>query len=190
MRTQTALLAMLVCLAGPLSAEAGKGRSMSRGFSQPQAYRKNQTIIPEKSAVVQARQQHLEKLQADLGAIAPHSTPTQNQKTALYQDLLTVVDGSSKPAPALVQHLSNDLADTMSRLNKGASVDTRKLAQSLKVVMNCAYLSPVNVHTATVASVDLLKSSGISVASTQSIADDLKAISTQAAAQGRPGMIR
>jgi hypothetical protein len=165
---------------------------MRRGFTvvQPQAYRKNQTITPENAALVQARLERLNKLKTDLEAIAPRSTPTKEQTTALYQDLLAVVDGSSRPTPAVVQQLAADLASMMSRLGKSGSIDTIKLVQSLKVVMNSAYLSPVNVHAATLASLDVLNTSGIADGDSQAIARDLKAISTEAAALGRPGMIR
>jgi hypothetical protein len=189
-RIEITVFAVIVCLAAPMSVEAGPPRGGLRGFRQPQAYRKKQTITPENPDAALARQQHLDRLKTDLDAIAPRSTPTDEQKTALYQDLVAVVDGSSKPAPSTVKQLSADLATLMSGRGQDRSFDTQKLARDLKVVMNSAYLTSTAVHSATRASQELLKSSGAADPAAQAIVNDLKTISTQAAAQGRPGMIR
>jgi hypothetical protein len=188
--TKTAWFAVIVSLSASLWAEAGSPRGGLRGIRQPQAYRKKQTITPENGEVSRARQEHLDKLKSDLIAIAPRSTPTQDQKTTLYQDLLAVVDGSKKPAPAAVQQLSADLAGFLSRRGQGRALDTQRLAQDLKVVMNSAYMTSTVVHSATRASQELLKSAGAAEPDTRAIVTDLETISNQAAAKGRPGMIQ
>ena len=151
---------------------------------QPQAYKKPQTITPEAPAVVQARQQHLAKLKADLEAIAPKATPSKEQTTALYQSLMAVVDGSNKPTPATVQKLSADLAAMMSRRGSKSALDTQSLAKNLKVVMNSAYVMTLDSHVATRNSQELLKDAGAADPDAQAIVKDLKTIATQAAAAG------
>ena len=192
MRTLTSLLALFVALAAPLVAEAGRPRG-GHGMMmpvQPQAYKKAQTVTPEDPAVVQARQQRLAKLKTDLEAIGPKATPSKEQTTALYQSLMAVVDGSNKPTPASVQKLSVDLAAMMSRRASKSKIDVQGLANNLKVVMNSAYVMTLDSHVATRNSQALLKDAGAADPDAQAIVKDLTSIATQAAAAGRPGMIR
>jgi len=157
---------------------------------QPQAYKKPQTVTPEDPAVAQARQQHLARLKADLEAIAPKATPSKEQTTAVYQSLMAVVDGSNKPTPATVQKLSADLAAMMGHRASKSKLDMQSLAKNLKVVMNSAYVMVVDSHVATRNSQQLLKDAGAAEPDAQAIVKDLTSIATQAAAAGRPGMIR
>jgi hypothetical protein len=190
-RNSIRMLALLVMFGSPLVAEAGSRRGpVRRGYTQPQAYRKPQTITPENPAVVQARQQRLTKLKSDLEAIAPRTAPTREQTAAVYQDLMAVVDGSNKPAPATVQKLSADLANLMSRRAAKPPLDTQQLSRNLKVVMNSAYEMALSTHMATRSSEQLLKGAGAADADAKAIINDLTTITTQAAAQGPPGMIR
>jgi hypothetical protein len=187
------MLAFSLVLAAPLTAQAGHHHGSSRGFimiPQKPAYKKPQTVTPENPAVVQARQQRLAKLKADLEAIAPKATPTEAQTAAVYQDLMAVVDGSNRPAPAMVQKLSAHLAGVMARRGPKTALDTQTLAQNLKVVMNSAYVMELQSHMATRTSHELLTASGAADADSQAVVNDLKTIATQALAQGKPGMIR
>ena len=101
-----------------------------------------------------------------------------------------VVDGSNKPTAATVQKLSVDLAAMMSRRGGKSTLDTQTLAKNLKTVMNSAYVMVVDSHVAARNSQELLKAAGTADPDAQAIAKDLKAIADQAAAQGKPGMIR
>ena len=195
MRTLTTTLALFVALTATLSAQAGPHRGAShRGGvmpTQPQAYKKPQTITPENAAVVQARQQAPGQAQSrSRRRHSPKKSPTKEQTTALYQALMAVVDGSNKPTPATVQKLSADLAAMMSRRGTKPGIDTQHLAESLKVVMNSAYVMTLDSHVATRTSQDLLKAAGTADPDAKAIVKDLETIATQAAAQGRPGMIR
>jgi hypothetical protein len=157
---------------------------------QKPAYYKPQTITPENAAVVKARQERLAKLKSDLEAIAPKAAPTKEQTAAVYQDLMAVVDGSNKPTPAAVQKLSVDLAAAMSRRGGKSTLDSQSLSKNLKTVMNAAYVMTLDSHVATRNSQELLAAAGAADPDAQAVAKDLKAIADQAAAQGRPGMIR
>jgi hypothetical protein len=190
-RKATPVLALFVAMATPLTTQAGHGvRHGGFVVVQPPKYFKPTKITPENPAVVQARQQHLAKLKGDLEAIRPAAAPTKEQAAALYQSLMSVVDGSNKPAPAAVQKLATDLTAMLAHRGTKTAIDTQKLAQCLKVVMNSAYVMTLDSHMATRTSQDLLKASGSPEPDTQAIVGDLKTIATQASAAGRPGMIR
>ena len=191
MRTPTSLLAVLIVLAIPLAAQAQKHRGMG-GYRIPPpkiVKMKPQKITPNDPALAAAREKSFNKLKADLDALAPKTTVTKEQRAELQKDLLAVVDGSNKPAPASVQRLSTDLADTLVKRNRPA-IDTAQLARDLKTVMNSAYATTLDVGKAIKDVPPRLQASGLAETDAQIIAKDLRAISTAAAAAGQAGMIR
>jgi hypothetical protein len=191
MRLSILALAVLALLMAPMTAHAQRGRG--RGYQIPPqkpAFRKAQKITPNDPKLILAQHEHFEKLKSNIEGITPGITDPNEQKTALKDSLLAVVDGSTKPAAPMVGQLSSDLANAMAARRSGSNLDTTRLVQDLKTVMNGAYITPIQVTRASNHAQTVLKAGGISPKDTQLIANDLKAIADALRAQGQPGMIK
>jgi uncharacterized protein YdeI (BOF family) len=171
---------------------AGQGRTSGRGSrntsrSTPQREQGEQPR-PTGAHLSPAQQQNINRLATDLNAIKQGSQVTQAQKNALKNDLLAMADGATRPDPALVQQLANDLAGAMSD-GQLSSREKTKLTQDLYQVMNSANISVAEVNQAIADAQAILQASGINRAAAQTIASDLKAIAAEAQknAQGAAG---
>jgi hypothetical protein len=134
---------------------------------------------PTGSNLPPAQQQNLQKLQADLQAIKQGSQVTAEQKQALKNDLMAMADGATKPDPALVQQLANDLANAMS----DGQIDNKEkaqLANDLQKVMAGANIPPEEVNQAIADVQAILTASGVDKAEMQTIVNDLQAIAAEA----------
>ncbi|MBL8204511.1 MAG: hypothetical protein JNM09_09805 [Blastocatellia bacterium] len=134
---------------------------------------------PTGSNLSPTQQQNIQKLQADLQAIKQGSQVTTEQKQALKNDLMAMADGATKPDPALVQQLANDLSEAIA----DGSIDSKEkaqLANDLQKVMNSAGIPPEEVNQAIADAQAILASSGVDKSAVQTIVNDLKAIATEA----------
>ena len=136
-----------------------------------------------------AQQQRLNKLKADIDAIAPKAEPNKDQKGSIQKALMDVVDSSHKPSEKPVHQLAEDLANVVAKRSK-TTLDTTLLSQDLKVIMNSANTTTVTVHKAIKHGEGVLKDSGISTSDVQIITTDLKAVADAAKAQGQVGLIK
>ena len=79
--------------------------------------------------------QNMAGVQADLIAIKPDTTPTEEQKQKLARDLLAAVTDPIRPSAGSVDKLSSELAATFSE--KAVSTASRaRLVQELDAVLN------------------------------------------------------
>ena len=143
------------------------------------AQKSNESHQPTGAHLTPTQQQNIQKLQADLTAIKQGSQVTAEQKQALKNDLLAMADGATKPDQALVQQLANDFSSAMAD-GKVDSKEKAKLSNDLYKVMNSANIPADEVNQAIADAQAILTASGVSKATAQTIATDLKAIATEA----------
>lgn len=123
----------------------------------------------------ETQQQNIQKLTSDLQAIKQGSQVTPEMKQALKNDLMAMADGATKPDPALVQKLADDLADAMSDGNI-SNAEKAKLTNDLYAVMNSANIPASEVNRAIADAQVILAASGVTKQDVQTIANDMKAI--------------
>lgn len=155
------------------------GTEIGTPASDLKGNRSSERNKPTGSHLTPTQQQNMQKLQADLAAIKQGSQVTAEQKQALKNDLLAMVDGATKPDQVLVQQLANDVAEAMA----DGSLDNKEKAQlsnDLYKVMNSANIPVEEVNQAVADAQAILIASGVSKSDMQTIAVDLKAIATEA----------
>jgi hypothetical protein len=134
---------------------------------------------PTGSQLSEQQQQNLQKLQSDLQAIKQGSQVTPEQKQALKNDLLAMADGATKPDPALVQQLANDLSAALADGNV-SNAEKAKLTKDLDAVMDSASIPAAEVQQAISDAQAILTASGVDKADVQTIVKDLQAIANEA----------
>lgn len=145
----------------------------------PEAARNVEGSKPSGTHLSETQKQNLQKLQADLQAIQQGSQVTTEQKQALKNDLMAMAEGATKPDPALVQQLANDLSEAIA----DGSIDNKEkaqLANDLQKVMTSANIPPEEVNQAIADAQAILTASGVDKSEVQTIVSDLKAIATEA----------
>jgi hypothetical protein len=140
-----------------------------------------------------AQQANLEALQSDLASLKAGSQVTQQQKDDLKSSLMAMADGATKPDPAAVQALANDLSAALVDGNLSTAEKVR-LSQDLETVMNSANVPPADVQAAIADAQQILTASGVDRSDVQAIAADLQAIANEAQAnapvpEGTPAAI-
>ncbi len=125
------------------------------------------------------QQQNINKLVNDLKAIKAGSQVTPAMKQALKNDLLAMADGATKPDPALVDKLVNDLTAALADQNI-SDLEKQKLAKDLYAVMNSANIPAAEVQQAITDAQTILQASGIDKQDAQLIVADLQAIAAEA----------
>lgn len=180
MRRMLVILAAGLALSGSTSAQGPRGRT-SRGGASASETNSNTASQRAKpgSRMSSTQQSNVDKLAGDLNAIKQGSQVSAAQKQALKADLMAMADGATKPDPALVQQLANDLASAMAD-GKLTEREKTKLANDLKQVMNSANIPMSEVNQAISDAQAILQSSGVSRSEVQTVANDLKAIATEA----------
>ena len=164
MRTTFLLTAtiMLLSLTNPAHAQRFGGRAKPSGQNMSQQ-----------------QQQNINKLVTDLNAIKAGSQVTPAMKAALKNDLLAMADGATKPDPALVSKLANDLSAALADKTISAQ-EKQKLSKDLYAVMNSANIPPAEAQQAIADAQTLLQASGLNKQDAQLIVADLQAIAAEA----------
>lgn len=169
------------------SKDPASGQKPPSGASAP--------LSPEKLAEIRARveknaagqKENVAKLHTDLQALRSGSSVTPDQKKELANSLQTLVQGSVKPAPELVQQLALDLSKTLSDQSL-SKAEQMKLASDIAAVLASANVPVSEVEAVIEDAKVILEASGVDRAEAQVIANDLRAIakdmhSTAAAAK-------
>lgn len=163
MRTVTTVLAILALVFVPLTVDAQR-----KSHQKPSGTKMSET-----------QQQNVDQLKSDAKEIKQGSQVTQEQKDALKNDLTSMAKGATKPDPALVEKLSNDLSQAMADGNITGK-EKSQLMKDLESVMNSANISTDQVNKASSDAQAILTASGISKTDVQKIAGDMKAIVSEA----------
>ncbi len=172
--TITLLAITMFTLSAQAQRPGGRGQRTTEGTAPTREAPKptGQNLSP-------TQQQNIQKLQADLNAIKQGSQVTAEQKQALKNDLMAMADGATKPDPALVQQLANDLAEAVAD-GKIDNKEKAQLSNDLYKVMNSANIPAEEVNQAISDAQAILTASGLTKADVQTIVSDLKAIGTEA----------
>jgi hypothetical protein len=120
----------------------------------------------------------IDRLETDLTAVKPGTTPTDLNKTGLQKDIDSLAKGANKPTPALTAKLAADLADALADKAVTAK-DLAQLAKDVNIIVNCAPISPPRAQTFIAGAQNILKASGASEASAKAVANDLQAVVIQ-----------
>lgn len=125
------------------------------------------------------QQGNLTQLKSDLTAIKQGSQVTQQQKDDLKNSLMAMADGATKPDPAAVQKLADDLADAMTDGSLSLA-EKHKLAEDAEAVMQSASIPQAEVQQAIADAQAILLASGVDKSDVQTIVHDLQQIATEA----------
>lgn len=160
--------------------EGVSGSMQSHGGSAPAAVRSSQTPGTDLTSKLSPQQQaNVTQLQSDLGAIKQGSQVTPEQKQAMKNDINAMATGATKPDPATVDKLTNDLSTAMSDGNLSAK-EQAQLTADMQKVLNSANI-PADEVTQTISDAQaILTASGASKEDAQKVSADLQAIAQQA----------
>lgn len=132
------------------------------------------------------QQKNIERLQSDLNAIKQGSQVTQNQITALKNDLIAIAERATRPDPALVDKLATDLANALAD-GKLSNAEKARLSQDLYAVLNSANISTAEINQAIADAQTILQASGITKNEVTAVINDLKAIANEAQSNAQSG---
>ena len=117
----------------------------------------------------------LARIQSDLSAMKPGSSPTTGQRLQLGKDLMAAVQGSAKPSQTAANHLALDLASTLED-KLLATVTVKRLVQDLNAVLNPSTVDSTQL-TAVIADVQaIFQADGVERKEAVTIANDARTI--------------
>jgi hypothetical protein len=120
-------------------------------------------------------QQNIAKLKVDVTRIHTEHKVTDQSKQEFSHDLLSVAQGTTKPSPAAISKLADDLLPALAASSVTTAAD-EKLVQRLVVLVNSGGLSTERTHEISEETQTALQSAGVSPADASKVAGDLQAI--------------
>ena len=121
-------------------------------------------------------QQNIAKLKVDVARIHTEHKVTDQSKEEFSRDLLSIAQGSTKPSPATLSKLADDLLPALAASSVTTAADD-KLVQRLVVVVNSGGLTATRTQEISEETQTALQSAGVSPADASKVASDLQSIS-------------
>lgn len=123
-------------------------------------------------------QQSLAKVRADLAAIKPNSPVTPEHKQQLAKDLLASAQGASKPSPATIATLADNLAGAFAQ-KPFSDADRNRLVSDLAAVLNPAKIQPAQMQAIYDHIQAIFQANGMARKDAVKIVDQVKAVAAE-----------
>lgn len=145
-------------------------------------YATNRTTGRSTGTTLTPAQRHYNKLVADLDSLPPQFAIADIHRNTLKGDVMAVAEGTQRPDATSVQHLSQHLADAMTR-RKSHVINTAMLAGDIRLIVNSGPLPKAQVDQAIAQTQQVLKEGGFRQADIQTVVADLHAVAAKARTQ-------
>jgi hypothetical protein len=145
-------------------------------------YATNRNTGRSTGSTVTPAQRHYNKLVADLDSLSPQFAIADTHRNTLKGDVMAVAEGTHRPDATTVQHLSQHLADAMTR-RKSQVINTAMLAGDIRLIVNSGPLPKAQVDQAIAQTQHVLKEGGFRQADIQTVVADMHAVAAKARTQ-------